>query len=194
MQIAIAAGGFSPGEADELRRSMAAWRRKGGIGPFHAKLVNGMKAKGYDQDYAEAIFRQLEGFGEYGFPESHSASFAQLAYFSAWLKCHEPTAFLAALLNSPPMGCYSPSQLVQDAQRHGVPVLPVDINTSLWESSLDLPNTASLCEAALINDPYPASPQTSPVPVRLGFNQIKGFSKETALRIEAARRQGPFTD
>lgn len=193
MQIAIAAGGFTPGEADELRRSMAAWRRRGGIGPFQAKLINGMKKKGYEQDYAEAIFRQLEGFGEYGFPESHSASFAKLAYFSAWFKCHEPEVFLAALLNSQPMGFYSPSQLVQDARRHGVKVLPVDALSSFWETSLapssidQLPdNQYSLPNGSSTDPPRPA--------VRLGFNQIKGFSKEAALRIEAARKQGAFCD
>src|SRR5690606_5135423 len=143
MQIAITAGGFTPGEADELRRSMAAWRRKGGIGPCHTKLLNGMRQRGYPEDYAEAIFKQLEGFGEYGFPESHSASFAKLAYLSAWFKRHEPEAFLAALLNSQPMGFYSPSQLVQDARRHGVQVLPVDVTASLWETSLVLPQGGS---------------------------------------------------
>jgi len=217
MQIAIDAGGFEPGEADELRRSMAAWRRKGGIGPFRDKLINGMKENGYDEDYAEAIFKQLEGFGEYGFPESHSASFAQLAYFSAWFKRHEPEAFLAALLNSQPMGFYSSSQLVQDARRHGVEVLPVDVTASLWETSLVLP----ACGSASCNDLSSKSkslPQSldfskntphrqgvsnsmdglddgAPRPaVRLGFNQIKGFSKETGLRIQAAQQHSPFRD
>ncbi|HUH88024.1 MAG TPA: error-prone DNA polymerase [Pusillimonas sp.] len=182
MQIAITAGGFTPGEADQLRRSMAAWRRKGGIAPFHAKLTEGMRKNGYKQDYAEAIFKQLEGFGEYGFPESHSASFAKLAYFSAWFKCHEPEAFLAALLNSQPMGFYSPSQLVQDARRHQVQVLPVDVTTSSWETSLVLPDqqgSLNVCRR-------PA--------VRLGLNQIKGLPEKTGLRIEAARAQGPFCD
>ncbi|MDX3893296.1 error-prone DNA polymerase [Pusillimonas sp.] len=218
MQIAIDAGGFEPGEADELRRSMAAWRRKGGIGPFHDKLINGMKKNGYDEDYAEAIFKQLEGFGEYGFPESHSASFAQLAYFSAWFKRREPEAFLAALLNSQPMGFYSSSQLVQDARRHGVEVLPVDVTASLWETSLVLPDgkgltgggrpskgmsSSSELDALEIISPghdvaahlATSSDDGAPRPaVRLGFNQIKGFSEQTGLRIEAARRQGPFRD
>ncbi|WP_397473325.1 error-prone DNA polymerase [Pusillimonas sp.] len=194
MQIAITAGGFTPGEADELRRSMAAWRRKGGIGPFQAKLISGMKKNGYKQDYAEAIFRQLEGFGEYGFPESHSASFAKLAYFSAWFKCHEPEIFLAGLLNSQPMGFYSPSQLVQDARRHGVKVLPVDVVSSFWETSL-----APLAIDNLPDNEHPHEdtnpPKKAPRPaVRLGFNQIKGFSKEAGLRIEAARKQRSFCD
>ena len=192
MQIAITAGGFTPGEADELRRSMAAWRRKGGIGPFHAKLINGMKKNGYKQDYAEAIFRQLEGFADYGFPESHSASFAKLAYFSAWFKCHEPEVFLAALLNSQPMGFYSASQLVQDARRHGVTVLPVDVTSSLWETSL-APLTANLPANELPQKDNDSSKTMRPA-VRLGFNQIKGFSKEAGLRIEAARKRGSFGD
>lgn len=196
MQIAITAGGFTPGEADELRRSMAAWRRKGGIGPFHAKLISGMKKNHYPEEYAQAIFKQLEGFGEYGFPESHSASFAKLAYFSAWFKRHEPEAFLAALLNSQPMGFYSPSQLVQDARRHQVEVLPVDVTASCWETSLVLPPdskapTSHSRRAARSQ----ASSGTSLRPaVRLGFNQIKGFSKEAGLRIEAARQQGAYRD
>lgn len=177
MQIAIVAGGFTPGEADQLRRSMAAWRRKGGIAPFQDKLILGMLSRGYDQAYAKAIFKQLEGFGEYGFPESHSASFAKLAYLSAWFKKHEPEAFLAALLNSQPMGFYSPSQLVQDAQRHQVNVLPVDVTASSWEATLTAPQ----------GDNHRPS-------VRLGFNQIKGLSKIIALRIEAARIQSPFHD
>jgi hypothetical protein len=127
MQLAILAADFTPGEADQLRRAMAAWKRKGGLGPFHERLVGRMVAKGYTQDYAERIFKQIEGFGEYGFPESHAASFALLVYVSAWLKCHHPDAFLAALLNSQPMGFYAPAQLVRDAREHGVTVRPVDV-------------------------------------------------------------------
>ena len=127
MQVAILAAGFTPGEADQLRRAMAAWKRKGGLEKYYDRIVNGMRERGYKQDFAEAIFEQIKGFGEYGFPESHAASFALLVYASSWLKCHEPAAFLAAMLNSQPMGFYSPSQLVQDAKRHGVQVLPVDV-------------------------------------------------------------------
>lgn len=192
MQIAITAGGFTPGEADQLRRSMAAWRRKGGIEAFQTRLIDGMKANDYDESYAQAIFRQLEGFGEYGFPESHSASFAQLAYVSAWFKCHEPEAFLAALLNSQPMGFYSPSQLIQDARRHGVEVLPVDVTASHWETTLVFSEKCKGGHALPGQDERPNAGGHRPV-VRLGFNQIKGFSKDTGLRIETARGQGPFS-
>lgn len=169
MQIAMVAAGFTAGEADELRRAMAAWRRRGSVERFRQRLSEGMKKNGYDEEFAGRIFQQLEGFGEYGFPESHSASFAQLAYFSAWLKCHEPAAFLAAMLNSQPMGFYAPSQLVQDARRHGVRILPVDIHASDWESTLE-----HACA------------------VRLGFGQVSGLSHQAGHRIEQARRQAPF--
>ena len=137
MQLAIVAAGFSPGEADRLRRSMAAWRRKGGLEQFRSRLIDGMKERGYSIKFAEQIYKQICGFGEYGFPESHSASFALLAYVSAWLKHYEPAAFLAAMLNSQPMGFYSSSVLVQDARRHGVEVLPVDVTVSDWECTLE---------------------------------------------------------
>jgi error-prone DNA polymerase len=120
MQLAMVAAGFTPGEADQLRRAMAAWKRKGGLEPFEARLKRGMEKRGYAAEFADRIYRQILGFGDYGFPESHSASFALLVYYSAWIKRHHPGAFLAALLNSQPMGFYSPSQLVQDARRHGV--------------------------------------------------------------------------
>jgi error-prone DNA polymerase len=173
MQIAMQAAGFSADEADQLRRSMAAWRRTGGVDVFRERLVQGLVSKGCPRDFALRIMQQLEGFGEYGFPESHAASFAKLAYVSAWLKCHEPEAFLAALLNSQPMGFYSPSQLVQDARRHRVVVLPVCIMHSHWHAVLED-----------IDAPRPA--------VRLGLNQIKGFAGQAAQRIEAARQHQPF--
>ncbi|QAU36055.1 error-prone DNA polymerase [Janthinobacterium sp. 17J80-10] len=179
MQVAMLAGGFTPGEADQLRRAMAAWRRKGDLSVFHDKLVRGMHERGYTEAFAEAIFRQVQGFAEYGFPESHSASFALLAYASAWLKCHEPAAFLAALLNSQPMGFYSPSQLVQDAQRHGVAVLAVDVMVSGWEAALE-----PMAEDAL----------AGPVAVRLGLNLVQGLSCEAGWRIEEARAIRPFAD
>ena len=135
MQLAVVAAGFTPGEADRLRRAMAAWKRRGGLGPFEDKLINGMLERGYDEGFARQIFRQIEGFGEYGFPESHAASFALLVYVSCWLKCHTPAAFTCALLNSQPMGFYSASQLVQDVRRHGVKVRAVDINTCLLYTS-----------------------------------------------------------
>ena len=173
MQLAILAADFTPGEADALRRAMAAWKRKGGLGPFHTRLVGRMVDKGYTLDYAERIFKQIEGFGEYGFPESHAASFALLVYVSAWIKRHHPDAFLAALLNSQPMGFYAPAQLTRDARAHGVQVLPVDVLKSEWTSVLE-PSTEALC------------------PVRLGFNRLLGFQQEAAERLVAARTQGPF--
>ncbi|MBL8313315.1 MAG: error-prone DNA polymerase [Rubrivivax sp.] len=173
MQLAILAADFTPGEADQLRRAMAAWKRKGGLGPFHERLVGRMVAKGYEPEFAERIFKQIQGFGEYGFPESHAASFALLVYASAWLKCHHPDAFLAALLNSQPMGFYAPAQLVRDAREHGVEVRPVDVTCSLWDCTLE---------------DGPAALK----PVRLGFNRINGLPQEAAQRIVAARAESPF--
>lgn len=174
MQLAIVAAGFTPGEADHLRRAMAAWKRRGGLGHFEDKLVNGMRERGYDETFARQIFQQILGFGEYGFPESHSASFALLVYVSSWLKCHEPAAFTCALLNSQPMGFYSASQLVQDAQRHGVAIQPVDINHSGWDCSLeaDEAGTATL---------------------RLGLRMVKGLSEDAGQRIVAERTGGDYT-
>lgn len=175
MQIAVLAAGFTPGEADGLRRAMAAWKRKGGMDKYQIKLIDGMLARGYDKSFAEAIFRQIQGFGEYGFPESHAASFALLAYASSWIKCHEPEAFLCSLLNSQPMGFYSPSQLIQDARRHGVQVLPADVMCSQWESTLEEVQAAR-----------PA--------VRLGLSLLGSMREEAAQRIAQARRSAPFTD
>jgi error-prone DNA polymerase len=175
MQLAILAADFTPGEADQLRRAMAAWKRKGGLGPFHERLVGRMVEKGYEEEYAERIFKQIQGFGEYGFPESHAASFALLVYASAWLKCHHPDAFLAALLNSQPMGFYAPAQLVRDARAHGVTVLPVDVQRSDWDSLLE-------GDAEPLRD------------VRLGLGRISGFSQEAAQRLIDARAQKAFSD
>jgi len=179
MQIAILAADFTPGEADALRRAMAAWKRRGGLGPFHERLVGRMVEKGYERDYAEAIFKQIQGFGEYGFPESHAASFALLAYDSSWIKRHHPDAFLAALLNSQPMGFYAPAQLVRDAREHGVVVLPVDVRVSGWESGLE---SGSEMNAAALH------------PVRLGLNRIAGLSEDAAKRIVESRAQEPFAN
>jgi error-prone DNA polymerase len=137
MQLAVVAAGFTPGEADKLRRSMAAWRRKGGLDAFERRLIDGMRERGYAEDFARQIFMQIQGFGEYGFPESHAASFALLVYVSAWLKCFESAAFACALLNSQPMGFYAPAQIVQDARRHGVEVRPVDVLASEWDCTLE---------------------------------------------------------
>ncbi|WP_186126794.1 error-prone DNA polymerase [Burkholderia gladioli] len=174
MQVAMLAAGFSAGEADQLRRAMAAWKRKGGLEPYHERLVNGMLARGYDEEFAEAIFAQIKGFGDYGFPESHAASFALLVYASAWLRRHEPAVFLAALLNSQPMGFYTPSQLIQDARRRGVQVLPVDVTVSSWDSTLEGDTTAA--------------------PVRVGMSLIGGMRVEAAERIQLARAVRPFVD
>ncbi|MGV8867751.1 MAG: error-prone DNA polymerase [Janthinobacterium svalbardensis] len=176
MQVAIIAADFTPGEADQLRRAMAAWKRKGGMNNYHDRIVDAMVDNGYEKGFAEAIFSQIEGFGEYGFPESHAASFALLTYASSWLKCHEPAVFLCALLNSQPMGFYSPSQLVQDARRHGVQVLPVDVAVSGWEATLE--ETAE---------------GTAPA-VRLGLNSLFGMRAEAARRIEDARSIAAFLD
>ncbi|NEX62809.1 error-prone DNA polymerase [Noviherbaspirillum galbum] len=178
MQIAMIAADFTPGEADGLRRSMAAWRRKGTLAQYQARLRQGMEKKGYEEDFISSILQQIEGFAEYGFPESHAASFALLAYASSWIKCHEPAAFLAALLNSQPMGFYAPSQLVQDARRHGVEVRPVDVCESGWEATLE-PSTTS---------------NTSQPAVRLGFNMVRGMQHDAALRIEEARAVRAFRD
>jgi error-prone DNA polymerase len=176
MQIAMIAADFTPGEADQLRRAMAAWKRKGGLGPFHDKLVGRMVDKGYDPEFAERIFKQIEGFGEYGFPESHAAGFAQLAYVSSWIKRHHPDAFLAALLNSQPLGFYAPAQLVRDAREHGVQVRPVDVCTSDWNSTLE--GEGGQGDRLLA--------------VRLGLDRISGLAKEAGERIVAARAERPF--
>ncbi|MCG3186764.1 MAG: Error-prone DNA polymerase [Rhodocyclaceae bacterium] len=175
MQIAMVAAGFTPGEADRLRRAMAAWKRKGGLEPFERRLTEGMLARGYSAEYAEQIFRMIRGFGEYGFPESHAASFALLVYVSAWLKCHEPAAFCAALLDSQPLGFYSVSQIVQDARRHGVEVRPVDVTVSDWRSRLE------------------AGPRGAAA-LRLGLRMIKGLQAAGAERIVCARQAAPFVD
>lgn len=173
MQIAVLAAGYKPGEADDLRRSMAAWKRKGNLEKHEIKLKTGLINNGYDPAFADRLFEQIKGFGEYGFPESHAASFALLVYVSAWIKRHEPAAFLAALLNSQPMGFYSASQLVQDAKRHGVPVRPVDIMISATDSTMED-----------MQAQYPA--------VRLGLHMVKGLSIDAAERIVAARSRRAF--
>ncbi|MBP8267700.1 MAG: error-prone DNA polymerase, partial [Zoogloea sp.] len=175
MQLAMVAAGFSAGEADQLRRAMGAWGRKGDLLRYQEKLTAGMLARGYERDFADALCRQIQGFGSYGFPESHAASFALLVYVSAWLKCFEPAAFLCGLLNSQPMGFYGPSQLIQDARRHGVEVLPVDVQTSDWACTLE-----------------PAPAAAGRPAARLGLRLVKGFSPEAAERIAKARQSGTF--
>jgi error-prone DNA polymerase len=197
MQLAIVAAGFTPGDADGLRRAMAAWRRRGGLEPFQQRLIDGMLERGYKREFAESIYRQILGFGEYGFPESHAASFALLVYVSAWIKRYHPAAFCAALLNSQPMGFYAPSQLVQDARGHGVEVRPVDVCVSEWECTLEIspPPQSSPIKG---EEERPASPTLShqgggsgPA-VRLGMLMIKGLSQAGGKRIVAARLERPF--
>ena len=193
MQLAVVAAGFTPGEADHLRRSMAAWRRKGGLWKFEQPLIEGMRERGYPEEFARRIFEQIQGFGEYGFPESHSASFALLVYASAWLKRHEPAAFCAALLNSQPMGFYAPSQLVQDARRHGVEVRGVDVMESQWDCTLEpgsMPGSSGDVGREKGQGCGAFAPRTPSSPaVRLGLRMVKGLSQAGAARIVAARKE-----
>lgn len=172
MKIAIVGAGFSPAEADQLRRAMASFRNYGTIHRFRDKFVDGMVGKGYELEFAERCFKQIEGFGDYGFPESHAASFALLVYISSWLKHHYPEVFACALLNSQPMGFYAPAQIVGDARRHGVEVRPVDVNHSEWDCTLEPPRLP---------------PRMA---LRLGLRQIRGLREEDATRIVTAREEG----
>ncbi len=186
MRLAIVAAGFTPGEADQLRRAMGAWRKTGVIAKFHEKLVNGMKERGYDPEFAERVFKQISGFGEYGFPESHAASFALLVYVSSWIKRYHPAVFAAALINSQPMGFYAPAQLVRDAREHGVTVLPPDVNFSNWDCSLEIQTQpADLSKA-------PFRHRDERLGLRLGFRLLRGFSEEYARQIESARGRERF--
>jgi error-prone DNA polymerase len=171
MRISIVAAGFTAEEADRLRRSLATFRRTGTIGSFRERFIGGMTGRGYDRAFAERCFGQIEGFGEYGFPESHAASFALLVYASAWLKRHHPAAFAAALLNSQPMGFYAPAQIVRDAREHGVEVRPVCVNSSYWDCTLEPSAKGGLA-------------------LRLGLRQVKGLREEDGQWISAARGNG----
>jgi error-prone DNA polymerase len=219
MKLAIVAAGFTPGEADQLRRAMGKWRKTGIIQKFHDQLVAGMKQRGLGDEFAEQVFRQISGFGEYGFPESHAASFAKLVYVSAWLKYYFPGPFCAALINSQPMGFYAPAQLVADAQRHGVEVLPVDVNESDWDCTVfpvspspPVPpprgGVGSQENNGILQSESMASQQLEsllrslgagkgkgglPSQLRLGFRMIAGMRTDVADRITAARNRGPFT-
>lgn len=173
MRLAVVAAGFTPGEADQLRRAMGAWRRPGVIDRFRQKLLDGMEQRGLSAEFAEQVFRQIRGFGEYGFPESHAASFALLVYVSAWLKHYYPAVFAAALINSQPMGFYAPAQLVRDAREHGVTILPIDANTSCWQCTLE-----------------PTSTTSDVLALRLGFRLLKGIPQSAAEAIELARQTG----
>lgn len=184
MQLAMVAAGFSGGEADQLRRAMAAWKRKGGLEPYRDKLVRGMLERGYEQEFAEQLFRQIKGFGDYGFPESHSASFALIAYVSSWFKYYHPAAFCCALLNSQPMGFYAPAQLIQDARRHGVTVLPIDVNRSAWDSTLEFEAGFGKLER---HDTRTLAPR-----LRVGLRQVKSLSEAGGEAIVQARAGGEF--
>jgi error-prone DNA polymerase len=173
MQIAIKAAGFTPGQADQLRRSMAAWNRSGSMHMFKEQLMQGLLSRGYTQTFAEQIFKQIEGFGDYGFPESHAASFALLTYFSSYLKCHYPAAFIAGLINSQPMGFYQPAQLLEEAKRQGVAVLPVDVCASEWDCTLEGPAEGSQA-------------------IRLGMRLVRGLAETEAARIAVERVQGAY--
>ncbi|MBR0663982.1 DNA polymerase III subunit alpha [Roseomonas hellenica] len=178
MQVAIVAAGFSPDEADQLRRAMATFKHTGGVGAYRDRMVTGMTRRGYPQDFAERAFRMIEGFGSYGFPESHAASFAHLVYASSWIKCHHPGVFACALLNSQPMGFYAPAQIIRDARKHGVAVRPIDVNVSEWDSTLE-PDEAS----------------TDGLAIRLGLRVTSGLSEEEGralIKVRAAGNARPF--
>ncbi len=174
IRLAMVAAGFSGGQADQLRRAMASWGKNGDLLKFEKSFTEGMLSNGYDEDFSQRLFSQIKGFGGYGFPESHSASFALLCYFSSWLKCHHPAAFYCALLNSQPMGFYSPSQLIQDARRHHVKIFPLDINQSVYENRIE------------------QKPQSGDWGIRLGFCRIKSLRSEKAMTLESCRNNIPF--
>jgi error-prone DNA polymerase len=196
MKLAVVAAGFTPGEADQLRRAMGKWRKTGIIQQFHDKLMHGMKSRGLSEEFAEQVFRQISGFGEYGFPESHAASFAKLVYVSAWLKRYYPAAFCAAIINSLPMGFYAPAQLVADARKHDVVVLPVDVNLSRWDCTIESPHEHQTGpnSNSESNDGSP-SPHTDPDTrcLRLGLRMISGLRAHVGQVIEQERLNGEFT-
>ncbi|MEA3041702.1 MAG: error-prone polymerase [Sphingomonadales bacterium] len=207
MKVAIVGAGFSPEEADRLRRSMATFKHTGGVGAFRDKMIRGMLANGYTQDFAERTFKQIEGFGSYGFPESHAASFAKIAYASCWMKCHHPDTFCAALLNAQPMGFYAPAQIVRDAREHGVEVRPVCVNESRWDCTLEgvlrdgvspgstppQDERVELEPLILRRDRACRGPVSKDLlPLRLGLRMVKGLANEHAARILAARSERPF--
>jgi error-prone DNA polymerase len=192
MRIAIVAAGFAPAEADKLRRAMATFKRVGTIKYFRDKFINGMTSRGYPADFAARCFSQIEGFGEYGFPESHAASFANLVYASAWIKCRYPDVFACALLNSQPMGFYAAAQIVRDAQEHGVEVRPVDINHSDWDCSLEATDTPAQRSDNKLHPRHAEMRQDigTTHALRLGMRQISGFSEDDARQIERVRGEG----
>ena len=183
MQLSMIAAGFTPGEADGLRRAMAAWRRKGDLGKYYDRIIGGMTERCYERAFAESIFEQIKGFSEYGFPESHSTSFALLVYASCWIKSHHPAEFLAAMLNSQPLGFYSPSQLMQDAKRHAVEVRPVDVMYSDWDSTLEgLPHAPAVRLALRLLVGFPASRRAPNV-------ERRAEPVQTAYLMDTGRRE-----
>jgi error-prone DNA polymerase len=214
MRLAVVAANFTPGEADQLRRAMAAWRRPGIIDQFRKKLLAGMRENGLPEEFAQRVYQQIEGFGEYGFPESHAASFALLVYVSAWLKHYYPAVFAAAMINSQPMGFYQPAQLVRDAREHDVQVRPVDVNWSGWDcrlepatqppalpgvlrnESFDNPNADCMqnanCKLQIVEKEPPAEPGAADVFLRLGVRMLNGIGEAAGRTIERARETGPF--
>lgn len=191
MKLAVVAAGFTPGEADQLRRAMAAWRKTGSLGRFEDKLIQGMLRNGYERGFAEQIFKQIQGFGEYGFPESHAASFALLVYASCWLKCYYPAAFCTAMLNSQPLGFYTPGQLIRDARAHGVEVRPIDVNHSGWDCGLEAPSAGKPAPDPDLPAPHRHG-QAGPA-VRLGLRLVRGLSAEKVRGVLAARQVGEIT-
>ncbi|MEA3061033.1 MAG: error-prone polymerase [Sphingomonadales bacterium] len=210
MKVAIVGAGFTPAEADALRRSMATFKSTGGVGKFEDKMINGMIARGYTRDFAERTFKQIEGFGSYGFPESHAASFAKIAYASSWMKCHHPDVFCAALLNAQPMGFYQPAQIVRDARDHGVEVRPVCVNASRWDCTLEeggvLRYGVSTGSTPTQDERFGPNPlilssglsgaegrvSKDLLPLRLGLRMVKGLANAHAARIVAARGEAPY--
>jgi error-prone DNA polymerase len=213
MKVAIVGAGFKPAEADALRRSMATFKSTGGVSRFQDQMIEGMVAKGYERDFAERTFRQIEGFGSYGFPESHAASFAKIAYASSWMKCHHPEIFCAALVNAQPMGFYQPAQIVRDAREHGVEVRPVCIAASEWDCTLeasvpplDFEGRGTACNAVEgllaaegpLHHPSDGPPplqmqgRNCYLPIRLGLRMVKGLSEKDAIRILHARAERTF--
>lgn len=198
MRLAVVAAGFTPGEADQLRRAMGAWRKTGVIEQFRQKMMDGMRAKGLSEEFAAQVFQQIRGFGEYGFPESHAASFALLVYVSAWLKCHHPAIFCTAMLNSQPLGFYAPAQLISDARKHDVPILPIDVNASDWDCTLEpIPDDPiQHAEQVLTQSPLKNSknslPTSGQLAVRLGMRLIVGLSKRHVNGIVEERRRGKY--
>jgi len=200
MRLAVVAAGFTPGEADQLRRAMGAWRRPGIIDKFHRQLIDGMTARGLSGEFAQQVFQQIRGFGEYGFPESHAASFALLVYASAWLKCHYPAAFTAAVLNSQPMGFYAPAQLIRDARQHGIEVRPADVHASDWDCTLEGEGTGPFfgqpafpCKSVPTENMYLSPWNQGVLALRLGLRLLSGLSPSTARVIEHAQAEGRFT-